>query len=70
MEQNQTDWVIEQLRQCRGRWPDIVKRSGVPYSTLAKIAQRQIKNPGSRNIDALAAIFSADKARELAVANA
>jgi len=37
--------TLQQLDQLRGQWPDIARRSGVPYHTLTRIAQRKSPDP-------------------------
>lgn len=33
------------LRAARGRWKDIADKTGIPYSTIQKIAQKVIPEP-------------------------
>lgn len=40
------DTLVTRLATHRGRWPVLAEVSGVPISTLRKIAQGVIKNPG------------------------
>jgi len=40
------EFVLDQLESSRGSWPLVAKKSGVSYSTLLKIAQRDIEDPG------------------------
>lgn len=47
--------VVDRLNACKGNWRLISKRSGVPYSSLCKIAQGVNKNPGALTVEALAA---------------
>jgi predicted transcriptional regulator len=41
------------LAQHKGRWPALAKRSEVPISSLRKIAQGHVKNPGVDTVDKL-----------------
>lgn len=49
--------VLEELEKNRGKWRDVARGSRVPYDTLTKIAQGQIKNPGVLTIQQLAEYF-------------
>ena len=40
------DTLVTRLATHRGRWPVLAEASGVPISTLRKIAQGVIKDPG------------------------
>lgn len=51
------DFVLRQLDANKGRFRETAKNTGVPYSTLVKIAQRKIPNPGVNSIQALADYF-------------
>lgn len=48
------DDVVDRLQAHKGRWLEVAKETGVPYSTLAKIAQGKRKNPTLANFQALA----------------
>lgn len=37
--------TLTRLDELRGQWPDIARRSGVPYHTLTRIAQRKSPDP-------------------------
>ena len=45
--------VIGLLEQRRGKWPEICAETGVNYSTLQKIVQGQVANPGVNTIELL-----------------
>ncbi len=45
--------VIAALDARKGEWREIADASGVPYSTLCKIAQGVIPNPGVLGVQAL-----------------
>jgi predicted transcriptional regulator len=45
--------VVTRLQAHKGRWPTIAKRSGVPYSSLRKIAQGTTKTPAVENLETL-----------------
>ncbi|MBN3004496.1 helix-turn-helix transcriptional regulator [Chromobacterium alkanivorans] len=49
--------VLQYLDSSRGRWPEVADGSGVPVSTIRKIAQRKSLDPGVRTVEALAAYF-------------
>jgi predicted transcriptional regulator len=49
--------VKSQLSACRGRWPDVASGSGVPVSTVRKIAQGVSKDPGVRTVQRLLDYF-------------
>lgn len=51
------NYVLRRLAESRGRYKEIAERSGVPYSTLSKIAQRVTPNPGVLHVQALADYF-------------
>ncbi len=46
MHTSPTAQLRERLAAVRGQWPEIAAESGVPYSTIQKIAQGKTKNPG------------------------
>ncbi len=39
-------YILRRLKETRRQWPVVSVGSGVPISTLRKIAQRHIANPG------------------------
>lgn len=51
------DYVLRNLDKNKGAHKEIAELSGVPYSTLAKIAQRVTPNPGVQHIQSLADHF-------------
>ena len=51
------DYVLRKLAENKGRHVEISKATGIPYGTLAKIAQRTTHNPGVNHIQALADYF-------------
>lgn len=57
MPQTQNEPLIDQVRtrlqKARGTWADVSAKSGVPYHTLAKIAQGQVTNPRVRTVQRL-----------------
>lgn len=57
------DYVIAQLDQHRGNWAAVVEGSGVPMSTLERIANRKTPNPGIRHVEALARHFRGSRRR-------
>lgn len=50
-------FVMDQLQEHKGRWPQVSEGSGVPKRTLEKIARREIVDPGVSHIEALAKYF-------------
>lgn len=57
-QEKQFDYVLRRLNETRGRWPDAAAGSGVPISTIRKIAQRQIADPAVSKVQALADYFN------------
>jgi transcriptional regulator with XRE-family HTH domain len=51
------EYVIRQLNDNKGRWPAIAESSGVARSTIAKIARREVENPGVLHVEKLAKYF-------------
>jgi len=49
--------VIDGLAANKGRWPEVAAGSGVPVSTVRKVAQRRTKNPRIETIDRLRRYF-------------
>ena len=45
--------VLDNLDRTRGQWPTVAEKSGVPYKTLTKIAQRETQNPGVNGVQQL-----------------
>ena len=48
------DYVLRKLAENKGLHVEISKATGIPYGTLAKIAQRTTANPGVNHVQALA----------------
>ena len=53
--------VRDALDATRGNWREIARESGMSYSTLCKIAQRVIPNPGVLGVQALYDYFRRTK---------
>ena len=51
------DYVLRKLAENKGSHVEISKATGIPYGTLAKIAQRTTANPGVNHVQALADYF-------------
>lgn len=51
------EYVLRRLAETKGQHKTIAAASGVPYSTLTKIVQGVIGNPGINHIQALADYF-------------
>ena len=52
------EFVVRNLRDSVGRWPQIAEASGVPYSTVAKIGQGETGNPRVESVQKLADYFA------------
>ena len=53
METPMYEFVMNQLQERKGSWPAVSRGSGVSVKTVAKIARREIKDPGVSHIQAL-----------------
>ena len=62
MEEDIHQFVLTRLDEAKGRWPEISIKTGVPYQTLTKIAQRRTRNPGIGHIQKLADYFRTERA--------
>lgn len=62
MEKDLLGYVVQNLRENVGRWREISAASRVPYSTVAKIGQRETENPRVESVQKLANYFSSQKA--------
>lgn len=58
--------VISALNECRGTWPEICAATGVNYSTLQKIVQGQVTNPGVNTVERLHDYLISERAPEQA----
>lgn len=56
--------VIQLLEKRRGKWPEICAATGVNYSTLQKIVQGQVTNPGVNTVERLHDYLLAEHAPE------
>jgi len=61
MEDSLYDLVMRELEAARGSWPTVAQGSGVPFSTVVKIARREIKDPGISHIEKLARYFRGNR---------
>lgn len=52
-----TDFVKRRLQETKQTWPAVADASKVPVSTIRKIYQGAIANPGVNHIEALAKHF-------------
>lgn len=52
------DYVMEQLRSKRIPQKQAARESGVPFSTLCKIAQGEVTDPSVHTVQRLADYFS------------
>ena len=62
METDLLQYVLDGLERTRGTWREVASKSGVPYDTITKIAQRQIEDPRVSKIQKLAAYFKSQEA--------
>lgn len=53
MYQSMHERVVARLQALKGHWPQVAKESGVPRSTLRKIAEGTVKNPWARTVEKL-----------------
>jgi predicted transcriptional regulator len=51
--------VMHDLRAAKGEWPAVSRNSGVPYTTVAHIAQGRIADPRISTVQALYDYFEA-----------
>lgn len=52
--ESRIDFVVRSLREAMPRcWPEISRGSGVPESTIRKIAYRETKDPRTSTVDDL-----------------
>ena len=56
--ENILDFVRRSLAECKGKWTDVSRDSGVPYFTITKIAQGTVTNPRINTVQALADHFN------------
>jgi transcriptional regulator with XRE-family HTH domain len=50
-------YVLEQLEQVKGTWPEVAAATGISHRTLEKIARQETKKPGIHHIESLAGYF-------------
>jgi predicted transcriptional regulator len=53
MDESMYDAVLRMLEARKGEWRVISDESGVPYSTLCKVAQGWIENPSVHSVQRL-----------------
>lgn len=56
-------YVIRQLDDAKGRWPEIATASGVPYRTVQKIGSGKTRNPKVDSVEKLAKHFRENPAQ-------
>jgi len=56
------DFVVDQLQDWKGRWPEVARGSGVSARTIEKIARREVIDPKVSNVEKLARYFREHKA--------
>lgn len=59
------EFVLQQLKASKSRWPAVAEGSGVPLRSLEKIARQEWTNPGIQSIEKLAAYFRDQEEPEL-----
>lgn len=50
-------FVLGRLQQSKGHWPAVAEGSGVSLRTIAKIARKEIEDPGVSHVEKLADFF-------------
>lgn len=55
------EYVMHQLRSRRFTQRDVARGSGVPFSTVAKIAQGSVREPSVHTVQAMADFFMANR---------
>lgn len=50
-------FVLQNIEEHRGRWPEICTATGISYFTLQKIAQRTIDRPSVELLQTLSDYF-------------
>lgn len=56
--------LVTRLAAHKGRWPRVAHASGVPISTVRKIAQGHTKNPRIETVDRVNSALDALDARQ------
>jgi len=57
--ESRIDFVVRSLREAMPRrWPEISRESGVPESTIRKIAYRETRDPRASTLDDLHRYFT------------
>jgi transcriptional regulator with XRE-family HTH domain len=51
------DFVLRGIESHRGNWREVSKVTGVPYSAISKLAQKQHPNPRLDKLEKLARYF-------------
>lgn len=51
------EYLKRRLNDAKGEWPKIAEASGVPYDTIAAIAQGERENPTLRSVQPLLNYF-------------
>lgn len=59
-------FVVGELEQRKGQWPEIASGSGVPYRTVQKIGSGKIRSPRVDKIEKLAKYFRENPQRQAA----
>lgn len=51
------EYVVERLWSVKGKWDAVAEATGMPLSTIKKIARREVKDPRVSNVEKLARYF-------------
>jgi transcriptional regulator with XRE-family HTH domain len=52
------EFVLKELAEAKGSWPEVASGSGISKRTIEKIARREVKNPGIHHVQRLADYFA------------
>lgn len=53
MDKSLYEHTVDLLNKRKGDWPSISKATGIPYSTICKIAQGHHRNPSVHSIQTI-----------------
>lgn len=56
-EQTMHEYVVQQLQSSKGEWPQIASATSMAYTTLKKIATREVRDPGVSLVERLNKYF-------------
>lgn len=58
-------YVLAELGNAKGHWPEVAEDTGISRRTLEKIARQEVENPGVKHIETLASYFRGRAKRTL-----